>query len=384
MIQHQVLVIGGIHHNILGVIRSLGFARIPDIKVILVGKEPDFVSRSKYIKKRNIVKIASDNLLLGALFKIGREAQEKPIVICSSDTSISIIDQNYDELSKFFILPNAQNKQGEINRLMSKSVQCQIAEQCGLNVPQSICTNDATNLEKWNIFPCIIKPSESINGSKSDIKICHTPDELVCATKEFKGNEFQIQQFIEKDSEFQLIGCSLNHGKDVTIPGYTSIIRQPDNTNTGYLQYKGIDSFISDSFLTKVKKFLQTTGYEGLFSVEFLRDKKGQDYFLEINMRNDGNSFCVTVAGINLPCLWYQNGTGTQVTGDTSKVRPVYFMPEIEDLREAVHQKVGLFTWLMQFLNTEAHAVFYFKDPAPFIYRLFAEFKRIFIKKLKH
>ena len=53
MAQHQVLVIGGIHHNILGVIRSLGFARIPDIKVILVGNEPDFVSRSKYIKKKN-------------------------------------------------------------------------------------------------------------------------------------------------------------------------------------------------------------------------------------------------------------------------------------------------------------------------------------------
>ena len=55
MSKRQVLVIGGIHHNILGVIRSLGFARIPNIKVILVGNEPDFVSRSKYINNNNII-----------------------------------------------------------------------------------------------------------------------------------------------------------------------------------------------------------------------------------------------------------------------------------------------------------------------------------------
>jgi len=383
MSKRQVLVIGGIHHNILGVIRSLGFARIPNIKVILVGNEPDFVSRSKYIKKNNIIKIASDNLLLDTLLKIGRELQEKPIVICSSDTSISIIDQNYDELSKFFILPNAQNKQGEINRLMSKNAQCQIAEQCGLNIPQSICTDDAANLDKWNIFPCIIKPSESINGSKSDIKICHNSNELEHATSEFHGKEFQVQQFIEKDSEFQLIGCSLDHGKNVVIPGYTKIIRQPDNTNTGYLLYNGIDSFISDAFLTKVKKFLQTTGYEGLFSVEFLRDKKGQDFFLEINMRNDGNAFCVTAAGLNLPYLWYQNGIGAQVSEHSQNVRPVHFMPEIEDLREAVHQKVGIFNWFRQLLKTEAHAVFYFKDPVPFLYKSLAEARRLFKKSIK-
>lgn len=101
-------------------------------------------------------------------------------------------------------------------------------------------------------------------------------------------------------------------------------------------------------------------------------------------MRNDGNAFCVTAAGVNHPYRWYQNGIGGQVNENTQKVRPVHFMPEIEDLRVAVHQKINLFTWLMQFLNTEAHAVFYFKDPVPFIYRLFAEFKRIFIKKLTH
>ncbi len=47
----------------------------------------------------------------------------------------------------------------------------------------------------------------------------------------------QIQEYIEKKMEFQLIGCSLEKGEKIIIPGFTQIIRQPDNTNTGYLRY---------------------------------------------------------------------------------------------------------------------------------------------------
>ena len=36
----------------------------------------------------------------------------------------------------------------------------------------------------------------------------------------------------------------------------------------------------------------------------FVRDNEGNDYFLEINMRNDGNAYCVTSAGVNLPYIW--------------------------------------------------------------------------------
>ena len=120
MVQCPIVVIGGIHHNTLGVIRSLGFAGFSDIKLILVGNEADFVSRSKYIKKQNVFKIESDTHLPEVLLKIGKESATRPVVICSSDSSISVIDQNFDELSKYLVLPNAKNKQGEINRLIKK------------------------------------------------------------------------------------------------------------------------------------------------------------------------------------------------------------------------------------------------------------------------
>lgn len=376
----QTIVIGGNHHNTLGVIRSLGLADTTDIKLILVGKDDDFVSRSKYVKKKNIIKIESDESLPATLLKIGKESSTKPIVICSSDTSISIIDQNFDELSKYLVLPNAKNKQGEINRLMSKEVQSQIANECGFDIPESIRSTDVKAFKRWSTFPCIVKPAESINGSKSDIKICHTSDELNIAMQEFKDKEFQLQQFIDKSAEFQLIGCSLDHGEKCLIPGYTSIIRQPDNTNTGYLLYKGMDEFLSKEFLNKAHQFLKSIGYEGLFSLEFLRDKNGKDFFMEINMRNDGNAFCVTMSGINLPNLWVRHGVSNIEAAEKAVVRPTHFMPEFDDLRVAMHKKVSVFTWLKQCIKSESHAVFFAKDPSPFFYRLFSESMRIFKK----
>ena len=382
MVQCPIVVIGGIHHNTLGVIRSLGFAGFSDIKLILVGNEADFVSRSKYIKKQNVFKIESDTHLPEVLLKIGKESATRPVVICSSDSSISVIDQNFDKLSKYLVLPNAKNKQGEINRLMSKQTQDHIANECGFDIPESIRSTDVEAFKRWSTFPCIVKPAESINGSKSDIKICHTSDELNIAMQEFKDKEFQLQQFIDKSAEFQLIGCSLDHGEKCLIPGYTSIIRQPDNTNTGYLLYKGMDGFLSDAFLAKTHQFLKTIGYEGLFSVEFLRDKSGQDFFMEINMRNDGNAFCVTVSGINLPRLWVQQESRNIAELESQTVKPTHFMPEFDDLRVAMHKKVGVLTWLGQCLRSESHAAFHAKDPAPFIYRMISEFTRIIKKKL--
>ena len=63
--------------------------------------------------------------------------------------------------------------------------------------------------------------------------------------------------------------------------------------------------FSENGLLQKCISFIREVGYTGLFSMEFLRDKYGNDYFMEINFRNDGNAISVTEAGVNLPYIWY-------------------------------------------------------------------------------
>ena len=176
--------------------------------------------------------------------------------------------------------------------------------------------------------------------------------------------------------EFQLIGCSLNGGEIIIIPGYTDIIRQPDNTNTGYLLYSPISNLNYDK--KAVKTFIKKIGYSGLFSLEFIRDENDVDYFLEINMRNDGNAYCVKTAGVNLPFIWCYYQMNGRLPEEALKFdKPVWFMPEFSDIRRGI-KTVGVFKWVQQFLTAKSHAVYNLRDMKPFWFQI----RHIIIKRI--
>lgn len=364
----DIVILGGNHHNTLGVVRALGYEGLSDhIKLIIVNDTADFVSKSKYIKKYNYRLVYNEEDIETALnsfeYTVG-----KPIIICCGDGLSSYVDRHYDTLSKRFILPNANNKQGEITRLMNKEVQMHYAEKIGISVPESITiSKDEISTFSWNIFPCIVKPLDSIIGGKADIHISKNKEELVNDIMGSSCTKFQIQKYIDKDFEFQLIGCSLNGGERIIIPGFTKLIRQPKNTNTGYLRYSHYSKLDFD--YTIAERFVRKIGYSGLFSLEFLRGKDGKDYFMEINMRNDGNAYCVTTFGVNLPLIWYKHSTGKEyIIPEIGTEHSVLFMPELMDVKNV--RNVGILKWIRECFSADCHANFKLSDPLPFFYQL--------------
>lgn len=179
-------------------------------------------------------------------------------------------------------------------------------------------------------------------------------------------NELQVQEYISKDMEFQLIGCSLDSGNDVIIPGVSIILRQPENTNTGFLKYIPIREFLYDK--DACVKFLKHIGYSGLFSLEFIRDKNGVDFFMEINFRNDGNSVCVTASGMNLPYIWYLYNSGQSYSKELTyeSMKEVIVMPEFEDFANVKNGNISLFKWLLDVKNTDRFMEFSKYDQKPF------------------
>lgn len=360
----KAVVIGGIHHNTLGVIRSLGENNIPanNIKVILVDehyKKKNIISSCKYIKKENIIYVRKNDECVNALISFAND--KKQTVICCSDGTAETVISHSDELEQWYNLPSTKLN---IRDCMSKELQSEIAAQCGFYLPQSSVFSKQDNVV-WNKFPCIIKPLKSVlGGGKADIKISNNLEELKVNLENISSETVQIQEYINKQMEFQLIGCSLDAGKEVIIPGYTTIIRQPDNTNTGYLKYSPIKDLSFD--IEGAKKYLKKIGYSGLFSLEFIRNHN-DDYFLEINLRNDGNAYCVKTAGVNLPYIWIYYQTFHELPNcSKSFEKTVYFMPDWNDLRRGV-KAVGLMGWLKQSKQAESHAVFNKNDIKPFI-----------------
>lgn len=359
----MIIVIGGNHHNTLGVIRSLGERKIKS-DVIIHDCKKSFVVHSKFVRKKYL---CTKDVIVQILIKEYAIENNKHIIICCSDISSSIVDLNKELLSERFILPGCI-EHGRITSLMDKYIMSNIAVGCGITVPVSVTTNVADLSTRDDIvYPCILKPLLSIKGTKKNIHVCSKRKELLSIINSIDNIHYQIQQFIEKEFEFQLIGCSLNYGKDVIIPAVSIIIRNGKNTNTGFLKIVPVTGF--ENIIELSKSFIKKIGYQGLFSMEFLRGKDGSDYFMEINFRNDGNAYSVTASGTNLPYIWIMQNSNFEKEVNRIE-QPVYIMPELSDIKLIMLGKLKLTTWIKDINRTKSFLLFNRHDIKPFLFKL--------------
>ena len=225
-IKNEVVIIGGIHHNMLGVIRSLGEKGIKSNIIVTTDKKFAYITKSKYVKKHfqiledetKIKEILLDNFI---------NKKNKAILIPTSDFSALFIDKNLKELQKYFIVPNINNKQGKIEELMDKFNQYKLAQKNSIKMAKSL-EYDLSKEEKLKDFPipCIVKPLVSALGYKSDIRICKTKNELIKEIKIFKKKKYEkiiIQEYIDYDYECGLIGCA--NKDEIIIPGIIKKVR---------------------------------------------------------------------------------------------------------------------------------------------------------------
>ncbi len=255
----EVVVIGGNHHNTLSILRSLGEKGIKSLLIVLSPYDPKpFVGYSKYIQKKIVV--TNINEISSAMYSLHTTA-EKAIVIACNDCISSYLDMNHNNLSKDFVLPGSKDE-GMITHFMDKGAMAQLAVKSGLNIPKSIIISTANPEFESITYPCISKPLVSKNGSKSDIVICEDESALRKYLNHCRCDKIIIQEYISKDIEFQLIGCSIKEGDKIIIPGVSIILRQPMNGNTGFLRYFPIKEFTYDK--SSCFEFIRSTGYSGL------------------------------------------------------------------------------------------------------------------------
>ena len=223
IIPNKIIVFGGNHHNTLGVIRSLGEAGITPI-LILHGTNHSFVAQSKYISQTYYVSNEEEGVKL--LIEKYTKENSKPIIICCSDGASSCIDKNYNNLSPHFIFPNAE-EEGRITLLMDKEKMRLLAEKYNLKTPQTWIISKRNPIPNNLHYPCIIKPLLSIEGSKTDIHICYNSSDLNQIIKVVHAPIIQVQEYIDKDYEFQFIGCRIKNKNEehIIIPGVSQIIR---------------------------------------------------------------------------------------------------------------------------------------------------------------
>lgn len=361
---NKVVIIGGNHQNALGVTVSLGRKGIKPYVIIQSKLKKSFVLKSKYLERGWIC--ATDDEVLSCLLQNFTDTEEKVVLYTCSDDAASLIDDNLNLLNDYFFLPNAV-KQGAVSSWMNKDKMTKSAKSFGIATPKSWLINIGDNINEVE-YPCITKSITSVKNGKADFKLCNNSDEL----KVFlEGNHncrvFQVQKYIDKDFEFQFLGCSLNGGQEIIIPGRTHIINANNFNNIVFLKYNRIESSLNE-LINKCHNLLRHIGYSGLFSIEFLRGKDNMDYFLEINFRNDGNSISVTDSGMNLPYIWYLFNTGGDYKAAiaASQVKDIYFVPEDSYFLEMINGAIPFSEWKNNMRKANSFATYFKEDKAPF------------------
>lgn len=355
----NIIVIGsGSHHNALGVIRALGEAGY-DVELITHGSlSRNYIAKSTYVTTYKALADVSE--IPEYLLKRQRKGLDKEVIVSCSDYVTEQLNMCSDLLSSRYIFPGVP-MQGKMVELMDKTTMISMAANRGVFAP-----------EVWSIpfdkdkvtFPCITKAHVSSHGGKSDIVICRNKKQFESFLSENTDSLF-AQAYIDKLEEVQFIGCSLRGGEEVIVPGMSKVLRSQPNTNTGFLEYGPIDPFYEE-IVERAKLYIKDCQYSGLFSFEIMRGKDDKVWFLEINFRNDGNAWCVTKAGVNLPVIWVKSCLGEDYSSEIRPVKKIVMMPEFQDIKLLLQRKVSLGQWLKDWKRTDFFMEYDKQDPKPF------------------
>lgn len=384
---NKVIIIGGDHYNALGLARVFGVSGINPYGILTTygAKKSHLCAyKSRYWNKYWHVIDESEAIQL--LMSEFLHEEIKPVLVPSSDGAALAIDNNYNDLSKHFILPGIKGEQGAIAFLMNKSNQALWAMNAGIKMAKTILIDLTKDLgvQIDNIpYPCIIKPVVSTEGMKSDIKKCDSKEILLQTFERLIEKGYQrilIQEFLNKDYEAELWGSILKNSDRIPYLLSKHVREWPPIGGSVSLH-----EFIDDEVLHhKAQNFLQkikATGYVGNIDIEIF--VIGDELYLnEVNFRNSGDVYACFASNVLYPYYSYLDMIGC----DTSQFnfvykRKSYAMNESTDFRHIFIKKCGIIDWIKTCLNCNNFAYLFIKDMKPVFKRYWYCIKQLYTKK---
>ena len=355
-----VLVFGNDHTNSVGIIQSLGRVGYKAIGLIF-GDNTGFVKASKYTTE--IISGRDPQACVDNLLKHNFESGTKIPIIACCDIAALILEKNAERLQNQFVFEYATNY--PLEYLVKKENQVRMATEAGFNVPKSWNLNDTKEIPADVTYPCLIKPLVSCEGAKSDIRVCHSKEELINNLNSLNvTKQVLLQQYIDRDYEISILGCGLSN-RECLIPAV-------ENKLTLYPKYVGLECLANMQKLTdkdtinSITNMVRSAGYVGLFSVEMMHCKTdGKFYFTEINLRNDGAESFVTKYGANLPLNHIEDLLGEPLTVQTEE-HPGYYIWDMHHLKSLLSRDISIFTWIKEIQMSKGFLMYFKEDKKPF------------------
>lgn len=359
--KHKFIVVGGDAVNALGVIWSLGEV---GIKSFILGEwEPRYnaaLSKSKYVESVDNVQ-SNDDIYHILMEKFGNE-EYKPFVFLTREHREAFFDSHFDELKEKFYFYNAHS-QGALLQLLDKTAQCKLAFDCGIRVPQYNVVEKGT-LNHGVAYPIITKTiSSDIPSWKHDMVVCYNEEDLLKAYQQIEAESVIIETFIEGVCEVDLKGFSINDGEEIFFTHLKTWKKKDDKM--GNIMY--FEPCQDEQLKQQLTLLIQKAHYNGIFDAEFIQDKRGDIYFLEVNWRTGMYNYNHIVEGVNLPYLWAKSTLEGHIDSTSINVKPIKYVAfdEMSAFSNCLRHPSKLPSWLRQLRTSD---ILYFrnkKDPKP-------------------
>lgn len=321
MSEKLVVILSRVHSTGLSVTRCLGKAgyTIDLIASTHTADDNLFITSSKYI--RNFIEVVSDKdrygedeAILFELLKYKGKYDNKPVLFPTDDYSSAVIDTYRVELEEVFVMPGVVNgRAGDLKILTDKTIQNKMAHEVGLLTAKEwvVSLRKEIIIPDDIIYPCFVKPIESITGYKTEMAKCQDEDELRRHLYRLKNNnsdrDILVQEFLEIEKELAWEGVCLD--QEIVLPAvtYATLVGEHEKgvMAAGYIVPNNRFGECEDQLI----KLLQSFHYYGLFNLQFYI-VGGRLYFNEINLRSGGYNFVYFNSGVNHPAILVKNLLG--------------------------------------------------------------------------
>lgn len=364
----KVIIVGGNHHNGLGLARSLGGNGIEIHSVVADECKNSFLAHSKFVSSCTV--FSNEKEAFDYVLATYSNESERPVLIPYSDRAACELDLRLDEFRGKFHVPSIGNQQGAIAAMMNKQKQVGFAQKYNLRMAKTCTVLFAGKDRSVDLpdipYPCIIKPAVSAEGDKKDIAVCQTAQELSVQMEKYRKAGYSsalVQEYLTIDYEIDVFGCIINAD-----PGICFV---PTQTIRSWPPQGGTNSFskiiTEESLIKKCRQIIQglkAEGFYGLYDIELF--VVGDDVLLnEINYRNSGDVYMALSQGYSYPYAWVSDCMGMPVHIAEHPERGDYTMTECADLRNAIFGTLSLKQWLMDFRQCRDYALKYPGDMKP-------------------
>ena len=365
---NKVIIVGGDHHNGLGLARMFGIKNIDVIAVIVTDKKYSFVSKSRYLKKSYLFQ--NESSAFDFILKNLVDSNIKHFLIPYSDGAAMELDLRLNEFMNSFQVPSINNQLGKIAELMNKKKQYEWATNNRIKMAETkeVFVNDFLNGGiTWNKFPCILKPIVSAQGVKADITICERVDELNNAVQDLADKGYisvVIQPYLKIDYEIDVFGCICKNSKQIILVPTKTIRAFPNKKGTNCFSQIITDSQIIDKCRQLIIK-LQSCGFSGLYDIELLV-VDGEIYLNEINYRNSGDDYMVMSQKFFYPLAWMSDALNNDEYQYPDYMdNSTFAMTCWYDYQHVKSKEITFLSWLKDVKKTSDFALYFKGDLKP-------------------